>query len=83
MAYTIINNYIPASLHALKAPYPMDAQYITIHNTANDATAINEINYMHRNPAATSYHVAVDDKHAVQAIPFSRNAWHAGKILPL
>ncbi|MFC3212738.1 peptidoglycan recognition protein family protein [Planomicrobium okeanokoites] len=78
MAYTIVNKFIPTSLYALKAPYAMDAQYITIHNTANDATAINEIAYMHRNPAATSYHVAVDDIHAVQAIPFSRNAWHAG-----
>jgi len=56
----------------------MTPQYITIHNTANDATALNEIAYMTRNTTATSYHVAIDDKHAVQAIPFSRNAWHAG-----
>lgn len=78
MSYTIVNKMIPSSLYSLKAPYPMDAQYITIHNTANDATALNEIAYMTRNPAATSYHVAIDDKHAVEAIPFSRNAWHAG-----
>jgi N-acetylmuramoyl-L-alanine amidase len=78
MAYTIINNYIPASLYPLKATYPMTPEYITIHNTANDATAINEIAYMTRNTVATSYHVAIDDKHAVQAIPFDRNGWHAG-----
>lgn len=78
MAYAIINNYIDRSLYSLKAPYAMTPEYITIHNTYNDATALNEIAYMHRNKAATSYHVAIDDKHAVQAIPFNRNAWHAG-----
>lgn len=56
----------------------MSPQYITIHNTANDATALNEVAYMTRNTAATGYHVAIDDKYAVEAIPFSRNAWHAG-----
>jgi len=56
----------------------MTPEYITIHNTANDATATNEIAFMTRNTAATSYHVAIDDKHAVQAIPFTRNSWHAG-----
>ena len=78
MPYTIINNYIPTSLYPLKATYPMSPEYITIHNTANDATAINEIAFMTRNTAATSYHVAIDDKHVVQAIPFTRNGWHAG-----
>ena len=78
MPYTIINNYIPTSLYPLKATYSMSPEYITIHNTANDATAINEIAFMTRNTAATSYHVAIDDKHVVQAIPFTRNGWHAG-----
>lgn len=78
MPYTIINNYIPTSLYPLKATYPMTPEYITIHNTANDATATNEIAFMTRNTAATSYHVAIDDKNAVQAIPFTRNSWHAG-----
>lgn len=78
MSYAIINDYIPHSLYPLKSPHTMKPEYITIHNTYNDASAMNEIAYMHRNKAATSYHVAVDDKHAVQAIPFSRNAWHAG-----
>lgn len=78
MAYAIINNYIDRSLYPLKAPHAMTPQYITIHNTYNDASALNEIAYMHRNKDATSYHVAIDDKHAVQAIPFNRNAWHAG-----
>lgn len=78
MSYTIINNYIPESLYKLKAPYSMTPEYITLHNTYNDATAINEIAFMHRNPEPVSYHVAIDDKHAVQAIPFKRNGFHAG-----
>lgn len=78
MAYEIVNKFIPESKYKLKATYPMDAQYITIHNTANDASALNEIAYMTRNNSATSYHVAVDDVNAVQAIPFNRNAWHCG-----
>lgn len=51
---------------------------LTIHNTANDASAKNEIAYMVRNNNQVSYHIAVDDKEAIQAIPFNRNAWHAG-----
>lgn len=78
MSYTIINKYIPQSKYKIKAPYTMTPQYVTIHNTYNDATALNEIAYMTNNNAQTSYHVAIDDKHAVQAIPFNRNAWHAG-----
>lgn len=78
MAYVIVNNYIPQSLYSLKSPHSMVPESITIHNTYNDATAANEIAYMHRNTAATSYHVAIDDKQVVQAIPFSRNGWHAG-----
>lgn len=78
MAYERVSKLIPSSLYKLKAPNAMTPQYITIHNTANDATALNEIAYMTRNVAMTGYHVAIDDKYAVEAIPFSRNAWHAG-----
>lgn len=78
MDYTTINRYIPSSLYPLKATHPMTPEYITIHNTANDAPAINEISYMTRNSSSVSFHVAIDDIHAIQAIPFDRNAWHAG-----
>lgn len=75
---TIIKNLIPSSLYPLKATYPMVAEAITIHNTASDASARNEIAYMHRNTASTSYHFAVDDIEAVQGLPLDRNGWHAG-----
>ena len=78
MPYVIVNSYIPESLYKLKAPYPMKPEYVTVHNTYNDATAANEIAYMTRNNTVVGYHVAIDDKQAVQAIPFTRNAYHAG-----
>lgn len=78
MPYAIINDYLPQSKYKLKSPYEMVPSYITIHNTANDASAVAEIAYMQSNSNQTSYHVAVDDKHVIQAIPFNRNGWHAG-----
>lgn len=78
MAYTRRQQWLPANKYSIKAPYSMKAEYITVHNTANDASAANEIAYMIRNNNATSFHVAIDDKEAIEAIPFSRNAWHAG-----
>lgn len=56
----------------------MKAKYITIHNTWNDAPAKNEANFMLNNPKETGFHVAIDNVEAVELIPFSRNAWHAG-----
>lgn len=78
MTYKIIDKFIPTSKYPLKAPHAMTPQYVTIHNTANDASARNEIAYMSGNSNPTGYHVAIDDVEAVQAIPFSRNAYHAG-----
>lgn len=78
MSYKRVQRFIPQSKYKLKATYSMKPRYITIHNTANDASASNEIAYMTRNNNATSYHVAIDDKEAIEAIPFNRNAWHCG-----
>ena len=78
MAYTRVSKLIPQSAYKLKSPHAMAPQYITIHNTWNDASALAEVAYMSGNKNATSFHVAIDDKQAVEAIPFSRNAYHAG-----
>lgn len=67
----------PSDKISIKCPYAMTPTRIVIHNTANDATAENEIAYMHRNNMKTSFHFAVDDKEAVQGIELNRNAWHA------
>eukprot|EP00703_Trepomonas_sp_PC1_P004826 JAP91780.1 N-acetylmuramoyl-L-alanine amidase [Trepomonas sp. PC1] len=71
-------NMCPSSKYSIKSPYTMTPSYITIHNTANDASARNEISYMNSNNNQVSFHVAVDDKMAVQGLPYTRNAWHAG-----
>lgn len=47
-------------------------------NTANDASAVNEITYMNSNNSQVSFHFAIDDKEVRQGIPLNRNAWHAG-----
>jgi len=78
VTYTFKQNMLPASKYPIKAPYTMVPQYITVHNTANDASAANEIKYMTTNDNQVSYHVAVDDKEVIQAISFNRNAWHCG-----
>ncbi|WBF54916.1 N-acetylmuramoyl-L-alanine amidase family protein [Lysinibacillus sp. JK80] len=78
MTYMFKQTLLPSSKYSIKAPYSMVPQYITVHNTANDATAVKEIEYMINNNNQVSYHVAVDDKEVIQAIPFNRNGWHCG-----
>lgn len=68
----------PEEQLAVKCPFAMKPTRIVIHNTENDATAEQEIAYMHSNPREVSFHFAVDDEHAVQGIALDRNAWHAG-----
>lgn len=74
----IVKDFVSKSKYALKCPYTMTPEFIVVHNTANDASAKNEIAYMKNNSAATSFHFAVDDIEIRQAIPLDRNAWHAG-----
>lgn len=69
---------VSSSKYNVKCPYSMNATRIVVHNTANDASANNEIKYMISNNNQVSFHIAVDDKEAVQGIPFNRNAWHSG-----
>ncbi|OUB22627.1 N-acetylmuramoyl-L-alanine amidase [Bacillus thuringiensis] len=69
---------VDPSKYGIKCPNTMTPEFITVHNTYNDASAENEISYMIGNNNSVSFHVAVDDKEAVQGIPFDRNAWHAG-----
>lgn len=69
---------VDPSKYSVKCPYTMTPTRIVVHNTANDASANNEISYMKNNNNETSFHYAVDDKEVVQGIPTNRNAWHAG-----
>ncbi|MCJ2153017.1 N-acetylmuramoyl-L-alanine amidase, partial [Bacillus subtilis] len=46
MTIAVKKNLVSEAKYPLKCPNPMTAEYITIHNTANDASAANEISYM-------------------------------------
>lgn len=64
-----------------KRPGPMpECLYVTIHNTANSAPAINERNYLNnrRDEAYISFHYAVDEKECIQILKHSEHGWHAG-----
>lgn len=74
----IKQNLVSADKYNIKCPYEMKAEGITVHNTANNAPADNEIAYMIRNNNQVSYHYAVDDVEIVQGLPEDRNGWHAG-----
>ena len=42
----IVKMLVPESKYSIKCPYEMNPEFIIIHNTANDASAMNEISYM-------------------------------------
>ena len=76
--YTIKQNLVASENYSVKCPHSMTAEFIVVHNTANDATAENEVAYMIRNKNQVSFHYAVDDQEVVQGIPINRNAWACG-----
>lgn len=78
MSYNVVSMLVSSSKYRIKCPHSMKPKWITVHNTANDASARNEISYMRRNNEQVSFHAAIDDKEVVIGIPFNRNAWHAG-----
>lgn len=75
---TIKNAPLPAHQYNTKAPYAMKPVGVTIHETDNEASAVNEIAYMQRNTNRVSFHYAVDNKDIIQGLPLDRNGWHAG-----
>ena len=70
-----------------KTPYnrrpglPQAPEYITVHSTGNPAsTARNERGWL-TNPAnqrTASWHICIDEREAIEAIPLGEVAWHAG-----
>lgn len=68
---------VPQSKWNIKCPYEMVPEFIIIHNTANDASAMSEISYMIGNNNKVSYHAAVDNERIVQGVEFNRNTWNA------
>lgn len=80
MMYKI--SHIPKTTPYNRRPgIKMTAKYITIHSTGNEkSTAQNERDWL-TNPNNTrqaSWHICVDEKEAIEAIPLNEVAWHAG-----
>ena len=76
--YVFKQNLVASENYSIKCPYSMTAEFIVVHNTANDATAENEVAYMIGNKNQVSFHYAVDDQEVVQGLPIDRNAWACG-----
>lgn len=74
----LVQMLVPSSKYGIKCPYSMVPEFLTIHNTANNASALAEISYMIGNWDEVSYHWAVDDVQAIQGIEHNRNGWHSG-----
>jgi N-acetyl-anhydromuramyl-L-alanine amidase AmpD len=53
-------------------------KYIAIHNTSNNAPAVNEASYAKRRPDSVSSHYYVDDERIIQSLNTDLRAWHAG-----
>ena len=73
----IVKMLLPESKYAIKCPHQMNPEFIIIHNTANDASAMAEISYMIGNNNKVSFHCAIDNYRIVQGVPFNRNTWNA------
>lgn len=73
----IVKMLVPESKYSIKCPHQMTPEFIIIHNTANDASAMAEISYMMGNNNKVSFHCAIDNYRIVQGIPFDRNTWNA------
>ena len=74
----VIKNLVDESKYGIKCPYELKPTRIVVHETANDASAKNEVAYMKRNDSEVSFHYAVDNIEVVQGVPENRNTWHAG-----
>lgn len=69
---------VPENKYSIKCPYEMTPEFIIIHNTANDASAMSEMSYMIGNNNKVSYHCAIDNYRVVQGVKFNRSTWNAG-----
>lgn len=80
MQYTA--DHIPRTTPCNRRPgLAMVPRYITIHSTGNpSSTARNERAWLTNpsNKVTASWHIVVDEKEAIEAIPLNEVAWHAG-----
>ena len=79
MDLKIRDKWLPENKYNIKSPRITEKTSITIHNTANSASAENEANYMIRNNNQVSFHAVADEKEIIRVIPFDRVSFHCGK----
>lgn len=68
----------PTNKYSIKCPDVTTKEGITVHNTANDASAMSEVSYMLGRPDKVSFHVAVDDYRVVEGLDFGRSCYASG-----
>lgn len=75
-------NYAFISNNPTKIGNYMTPRKIVFHNTANTASAKNEVAWLNNtsNSTSTSFHFAVDDLEVYQAIPITYYAHHCGNL---
>ena len=77
-----IVDHIPRNTpHNRRPGTSMHPEYITIHSTGNpSSTARNERDWLTNlsNTRTASWHIVVDEKEVIEAIPLNEVAWHAG-----
>lgn len=73
---------IPVTNKTTRPGIPLTPTFITIHETDNPAKGANAQAHANLqsngNTRVASWHVTVDDREAIQSIPFNEVAWHAG-----
>lgn len=82
MAYTYQMMHLDKTAHNLKYKYGVSftPTEITYHQTANNAPAINERNYLNTrtDKAYIGFHIVVDHQTAIECLPLNIQTWHAG-----
>jgi N-acetylmuramoyl-L-alanine amidase len=81
MAIEIVKNFVPG--YGLDDAYPMDAEWLTIHGTANTAPGADaEMHAKYLNNGAGGrgayWHLTADEDSVIQHLPFNINGWHGG-----
>lgn len=74
----ITNLVCPTSKYSIKCPDVTEKDGISVHNTANDASAMAEVSYMLGNNNKVSFHAAVDNYRIVTGLPFDRSCYAVG-----
>ncbi len=62
----------PESVYELKSPSEIKPECIIVHNTANNAPAVNEVSFMLKKNKPYSFHYVIDDKEIIQCLPETR-----------